>query len=134
MPQLPLDPDECSWTDEGQDFIYHRKLRAAVYRGDYETCDELQDNYFDNECLSSSFTASIHEKAGAGPPQISRSKQMTVQKHYRISSSSAQFNLTNTIGHPFVLSSSASKPSICMARWRRPLAFFSAFIKRKNMS
>ena len=100
MPHLPLDPDEVCWTDEGQEFIYHNKLAAAVCRGDDETCEQLQDNYhsFEDQCLSTQSFANDQDPQGDFSPHGSRSKHLMTTKRYRTSLSSAHLHLQCATG------------------------------------
>ena len=101
MSGLPLSPDECSWDPDYQEFILQNKLKAAASRGDFDTCDELADEYnnlFEEPCLSTNSHAKDQDQLEEFYLPGSRSKLTTMTKPLIISLSSAKLRLNGAIG------------------------------------
>jgi len=97
----PPGPDECSWDPDYQDFIFQNKLRAAASRGDFDTCDQLADQYNNlhgEPCLITDSPAKDQDPLEELSLRGSRLKLTTMTKPLIISLSSAKLRLNGAIG------------------------------------
>lgn len=88
---LPLDPDECSWTPEGQECIRNRYIKSQARQGKWENIDSLEENEW--TCFGS--TKSLAEIHSTACITTSQTPSMTTT-HKGSSSMTGRLSLRNT--------------------------------------
>ena len=88
---LPLDPDECFWTPEGQEYARNRYIKNQAYLGNWENIDSLEEDEWTCFGLTQS-NASIQTASSSTTTQ----KPSTTTTHRGASSMTGKLSLKST--------------------------------------